>query len=322
MNVDQQALLRLSQRPGSAAEWCDPLADGEIDALNEGRLNGFSEAQSLQGLEQLPALPPFHAPDSVRLAITLLLVATLDQLTICQHIAHHPGGTHPLTEVSGNGEEVCAETIGGNGWNTGLGQVQLEVVEEMVGIIVGPTTKVNTWNDLGHRFDGHPQPTLPFVARHWREQLIKLKVSNIQLDKQQGMQVFAVQPSPCQPTSKRGIDMTGEPDQHGYIHALSKQPQAHLDPVRMGFQVIERCAASGTETGLAALALEGLDILPFATFAIAHQSMNCFIGDTEVATLWIGAGVSPGLDTFLLRPRLLLHSPQGFTSRLMGRMAS
>jgi hypothetical protein len=91
MNVDQQALLRPGQRPGSAAEWCYSLPDGEIDTLDEGHLDGSSEAQFLQGLEQLPALSPLHARDGVGLSIALLLVATLDQLTIGQHIAHHPG---------------------------------------------------------------------------------------------------------------------------------------------------------------------------------------------------------------------------------------
>jgi hypothetical protein len=57
----------------------------------------------------------------------------------------------------------------------------------MAGIIVGPTTKVNTWTDLGHRFNGYPQPALPFVTRHRRGQLVKLKVSDVQPDKQQGM---------------------------------------------------------------------------------------------------------------------------------------
>jgi hypothetical protein len=66
----------------------------------------------------------------------------------------------------------------------------------------------------------------------------------------------------------------------------------------MGFQVIERCITAGTETGLAALALEGLDILSFATLAIAYRGMDCFIGDTEVAAVWIGAGMSLSLDAF------------------------
>ena len=92
------------------------------------------------------------------------------------------------------------------------------------------------------------------------------------------MQIFAVQPGPRQPTSKGGIDMSGEANQHGDIHSLGEQPQAHLDPVGVGFQVIEGRVASRTETDLAALTFEGLDIFPFASFTVPNQRMNSFIG--------------------------------------------
>jgi len=36
-----------------------------------------------------------------------------------------------------------------------------------------------------------------------------------------------------------------------------------------------------------------------ATFPVPNQRMSSLIGDTEVAAVWIGAGVPPGLDLFL-----------------------
>ena len=53
--------------------------------------------------------------------------------------------------------------------------------------------------------------------------------------------MITVNTGTCQPTTECGIDVAGEPDQNGHIHPFGEQPEAHLDPVGMGFQVIEWC---------------------------------------------------------------------------------
>lgn len=77
----------------------------------------------------------------------------------------------------------------------------------------------------------------------------------------------------------------------------------------MGFQVIEWGVAPRAEAGLAALALQGLDVLSFTAFSIADQCMDLGIGDPEVVTLWIGTGMPLGLDLFLASPAALVFRP-------------
>lgn len=44
LNMQQQAVLGFGERPGSAAERCHPLAQGQVHPLHEGRLDGFDQA--------------------------------------------------------------------------------------------------------------------------------------------------------------------------------------------------------------------------------------------------------------------------------------
>ena len=62
--------------------------------------------------------------------------------------------------------------------------------------------------------------------------------------------------------------MSGEADHDREVHAFGKQPQAHLDAIRMRFQVIERGVEARAEAAPTALALQGLNVFSFAPLPI------------------------------------------------------
>jgi len=145
VNVEQQAALRLRQRPGPAAEWCNPLPDRQVDPFDEGGLDRLSESLLFQRLEELPALAAFHPGEGERLTIAPLLASLFDQLTISQQAAYYSDATHPFTEMRGDGKEVGPQAIAGDGLNAALCQPQPEVMYKVIGIHIGPRAQVNLW---------------------------------------------------------------------------------------------------------------------------------------------------------------------------------
>ncbi len=74
----------------------------------------------------------------------------------------------------------------------------------------------------------------------------------------------------------------------------------------MGFQVIERRIAARAETTLTRLTFEGLDMSILATFPIADQRVQPFIGHAKILTVWIQAGMALCLDKLLPSASALL----------------
>ena len=73
--------------------------------------------------------------------------------------------------------------------------------------------------------------------------------------------------------------------------------------------MIEGYLPSGTETGLAALALQGLDIPPLPPFTVPHQRVHCLVRNPMVATLRVWTGVPLRWDVLLPSPAALALSP-------------
>ena len=81
--------------------------------------------------------------------------------------------------------------------------------------------------------------------------------------------------------------------------------------------MVQRRVAPGTEAGLAALTLQGLDIFSCAALSISDQRMYGCIDDTEIAAVWIGTGVALG-SGLLLSPSPALAFRPGFGIALDG----
>ena len=128
LGVQEQVLGRLSERPSLAHERGDTTADRQIHSLNEGRLNRRFEAIVSEQLAKDTARSPEHTSD--REGETIALFA-LDQLAVEEIVGDVPVITpcsfwaKPVAEVGGDGVEVAAQTIAGEGGYTLFVQTQM-----------------------------------------------------------------------------------------------------------------------------------------------------------------------------------------------------
>ena len=67
----------------------------------------------------------------------------------------------------------------------------------------------------------------------------------------------------------------------------------------MRFQVIKGRVTARAEAGLAALALQGLDVFSYPALSVSDQCMNCFIGNAKVVTVGSRTGMALGSDSLL-----------------------
>src|SRR4030067_1863061 len=80
-------LIGLRQRPSPPCQQRHPIANGQVHALNERRLDQPPETVHLQRVVQRTALAPQHTCDGV---LDLAVMTSLDQLTMQQTIIHLP----------------------------------------------------------------------------------------------------------------------------------------------------------------------------------------------------------------------------------------
>ena len=102
-----------------------------------------------------------HSCDGKGETITAL---ALDELAIEQVVVDMPvvGAstlwTEPAAKVCGDGVEVAAQAIAGEGGNTVVVQTHFEIMENGIGIILLAAAEMKRRDDLGDRVDGEPEP--------------------------------------------------------------------------------------------------------------------------------------------------------------------
>lgn len=115
----------------------------------------------LEPIEEHIAPTESHAGEGKGSAVTLF---ALDEHAIVQVVAGFPvirasaRRAKPGAEVSGEGVEVAAEAVGGEGGDAFRSQTQLEVVNHGEGVGFGATADVQCRNGLADGVDGEPEP--------------------------------------------------------------------------------------------------------------------------------------------------------------------
>ena len=109
LDVHQESLFGVSQRPGFSSQRRDGLTDREVDALDKGRLDKAGKTNGFESFDQGFTLTPQHSGDGVDQFTTPFV---FDELTIEELLLNlpvigtGPGRTEPPPEVSGDGIEV------------------------------------------------------------------------------------------------------------------------------------------------------------------------------------------------------------------------
>lgn len=103
--------------------------------------------------------------------------------------------------------------------------------------------------------------------------------------------------------------MTGEADHDGLIESFSQEPEHHLDLFWVGFEVVEGGTFADGEGFAAGLAGQFADGLGLIDPAIANESVDVVIGDTEVVTTRLRTGEAAGINRFLASAGTLTFRP-------------
>ena len=139
VGVEEQVLGRLSERPVFAHERGHAAADGEVDSLNECGLYCGAEALVSEQLIEDLARSPEHTRDSEGEMVALF---ALGQLAVEEIIRDMPVVSScllrakPGAEVRGDGVEVTAQSVVGEGGDAVIVQTQLEIMEEGTGVFL------------------------------------------------------------------------------------------------------------------------------------------------------------------------------------------
>ncbi len=163
--------------------------------------------------------------------------------------------------------------------------------------------------DLALSSDRGPEPDRFRILFHTGNQFIELQVANGQSAmKQLVMKLFAMAPTSFNPTSDSGVVVAEDASCSGDVDAFRKGGHDHGDLAERGFQPIQGCGEAAGSAAAARLAFEVED-LPFAATAVADKSVNIWVGDSEVVTKGIQAGVTAGVNDFRTAAAALAIGP-------------
>jgi hypothetical protein len=172
-------------------------------------------------------------------------VFAFDQLPIVQFIARLPvigvgfWGTKPVTEVSGEGVEVAAQSVGGDGGDAVLVKTMLEVMDESKGVVLRASAEMQGGDGFADRVEGEPKPRGTGSLTNTCIKFIHLDVGQDEVAEQQIVPALAVTAHALEPAGEGSIGMTGEADKDGDIDPLSKKPEDKLNLFGIGLEVIK-----------------------------------------------------------------------------------
>lgn len=93
--------------------------------------------------------------------------------------------------------------------------------------------------------------------------------------------------------------MLGTAHEYRDVATFGQEHQGKDDVPLVRLEIIQRCVKSTGEAFTAPLAFPVLDVFLFTSFSITNECVDAMIGDADVVTLGIGAGMAVGGDPLL-----------------------
>ena len=290
----------MSGTPGAASELGNALANGEVGALDKGRVDSARQASSLEaGLIFVRGTPNVALLDLDGVMSALVL----DDLRIEEIGERQPDRLQaidefdPLTEVGREGVEVVAEAIGAEDGDAAGFEAGFEFMHNSVGHILIARTKQEDGHDFGFGVKDGPDPDIVFGALDVTPELVELEMGELEVDEEKVVELATVIAASGEPGADGGFTDVEDFRECGRVIAIGKQGEDLADYDRIGFQAIKRGMTSGRELGLAGLTAEILNGPVIAgVLAITGNGMDGWIGNAEVGAGGVRAEETVGGD--------------------------
>jgi hypothetical protein len=176
-----------------------------------------------------------------------------------------------VTEVSGEGVEVAAQSVGGDGGDAVLVKTMLEVMDESKGVVLRASAEMQGGDGFADRVEGEPKPRGTGSLTNTCIKFIHLDEGQDEVAEQQIVPALAVTAHALEPAGEGSIGMTGEADKDGDIDPLSKKPEDKLNLFGIGLEVIKWGVDPTGEDFVTGLALEALNAV---VHTVADQRMD------------------------------------------------
>ena len=160
--------------------------------------------------------------------------------------------------------------------------------------------------------DGQPEPQHLCGAAQPRAQFVQLEMRKPEMTEEVFVQDLCMFPCARQPGGDGGLSKPKTRSAAEGSSPSESRSEHHGDLLRGGLQAIQGRVPPGSERGAARLTAKGLDALSLAVLAITNQRMNLSLGNAEVGALWVGAGVSLGVDPLGCSPAAFDLVPRAY----------
>jgi hypothetical protein len=276
----------MSGTPGAASELGNALADGEVSALNERRIDSARQASGFEaGLVFVRGTPNVALLDLDGVMSALML----DDLRIDEIAKRQPDTFleidkfDPLTKVGREGVEVVPEAIRTEDGDAAGFEAGFEFMNDGIGHILIARAEQEDGHDFGFGVKDGPDPDIVFGALEVTPELVELKMREFEVDEEMVVELATVIAASGEPGADGGFADVEDDRECGRVISISKQGEDLADDHWIGFQAIERGMTSSSELGLAGLAAEILN-RPMITgvLAITDNGMDGWIGNAEV----------------------------------------
>ena len=204
----------------------------------------------------------------------------------------------PLTEVGGEGVEVEVEAITTEHWYVRRCQRLTDLMDEVMGQVLGARTECEGRDELGLGIEGDPQPQVVSGLSGSGEEFVELGVSEVQAVTEVSVQALGVKPSAREPQALSRLANAEDALQGIGGDAFGEQREDEADNLGRGTEAIEGGVTAGREFAVASLTAQ-IGNMVVAVGPVAHQGMHLRIGNQTVGALGIAAGVAFGVDRLL-----------------------
>lgn len=228
------------------------------------------------------------------------------------------GRRHPVTEVSGEGIEVHAQTVAGEDRNATVGQSVGDLVDEGVSTGLRAVTDLEAENELGRDVERDPDPDFGNTAGLGFE-FVELDVAGDDASEEAVMKRRVEGGEAGQPARNRGGMMAKDAGRGGLIDAFTEGGDDLIDTVRGGLKCSHGGMTALRETMAAGLTTQPWDGFMLAANAVADERMEGLIADLEVVAGGIIAVETVGGGRFRTTARGLASRPREDIRRGMRR---
>ncbi len=151
--------------------------------------------------------------------------------------------------MGGQGVEVEIQAIARKHGQAAGGEPLPQIMHHAVCRVLGPWPQVEHRDEFAERIDGHPEPEHMRPAAQPRAQFVELDVGQVEIVKDAVVERGTVLAGARHPGGDGGVPMAKHAPGGGKREPFRQRGEHHCNPLRCGFEAIERGHPEGRSGG-------------------------------------------------------------------------